>query len=61
MNQAISEIKKSVTLALTKLKNLEKSGVRSLKGELSPLYGYLRVFRSDTIRDQNKNEEYLMY
>ena len=59
MNQEMAEIKESVTLALTKLKNIEKRGVRSLKGELSSLYGYIRVFRSDTIRDQNKNEAYL--
>lgn len=59
MNKKIFEIKESVTLALTKLKNMEESGVKSLKRELSSLYGYIGVFRSDTIRDQNKNETYL--
>jgi ATP-dependent 26S proteasome regulatory subunit len=56
MNQ---EIKEALTLVLTKLENLEESGIRSLKGELSSLYGYIGIFRSDTIRDQNKNETYL--
>jgi hypothetical protein len=60
MNQENAKIKRSQTLVLTKLKNLEKNGIRSLKGELSSLYGYIQAFRSDTIRDQNKNEEYLI-
>ena len=60
MNQEISEIKETLTLLITKLKNLEETGIHSLKGELSSLYGYIQAFRSDTIRDQNKNEDYLI-
>ena len=60
MNQEISEIKETLTLLITKLKNLEENGIHSLKGELLSLYGYIQAFRSDTIRDQNKNEDYLI-
>ena len=60
MNQEISEIKETLTLLITKLKNLEETGIHSLKCELSSLYGYIQAFRSDTIRDQNKNEDYLI-
>lgn len=53
-----------------RLKNLENQegvsdddwgddGTDPLIRKLSSLYGYIRVFRSDTIRDQKKNETYL--
>lgn len=75
MSQEIEEIRESVTLILSKLENLEsrvknlenekdsddwgESATDPLMRTLSSLYGYTRVFRSETIRDQKKNETYL--